>query len=172
MHPQKSGFGNERSERSDGDNDAAIEEIIDNDRTRTRQSLIQPESTRIGHEDVQTISHIARNDPTAADEVATNVAIPSLTALKTPIKTSPTTEVSSQTGVDDNDHDEREERGLELDQSAVSEEASGATGAQIESLDEQQPAQEAQLAEEQHLEAEDVRTTLWKASNASKSHQD
>lgn len=154
MHPQKSGFGNERFERSDGDNNAAIEEIIDNDRTRTSQSPIQLELTRIGHEDV----NIARNDPTAANEVTTNVAASSLPALEIPAKTTPTTEVSSQTGVGDHndDHDEREEHCLELDQSAVSQEASGATGAQNESIDEQHPAREAQLAEEQHLEAEDV----------------
>ncbi|KAI7133849.1 hypothetical protein D0869_10785 [Hortaea werneckii] len=158
MHPQKSGFGNERFERSDGDNNAAIEEIIDNDRTRTSQSPIQLESTRIGHEDDQIISNIARNDPTAANEVATNVVASSLPALESPAKTTPTTEVSCQTGVGDHDddHDEREERGLELDQSAVSQESSGATGAQNESIHEQHPAQEAQLAEEQHLEAEDT----------------
>ncbi|KAI7012623.1 hypothetical protein KC355_g5354, partial [Hortaea werneckii] len=155
MHPQKSGSGNEKS---DGDNHAAIEEIVENDRTKTSQSPTQPESTRIEHEDVQIISNVTRNDPTAANEVATNVAIPSLTALETPIKTSPTTEASCQAGVGDhdNDHDEREERGLDLDQSAVSQKASDTTGAQNESVDELHPAQEAQLAEEQHLEAEDT----------------
>lgn len=166
MHPQKFGSG---IEKSDGDNHAAIEGIVDNDRTNTSQSQIQPGPTRIGHEDAQMTSNIARNDAAAANEAVTNVAILSLTALENPIKTSPMTEVLCQTGVGDhdNDHDEREDRGLELNQCAVSQGASSATGAQHAIVDEQQPAQEAQLAEEQHLEAEDVCKAPRKASNAS-----
>ncbi|KAI7115024.1 S-adenosyl-L-methionine-dependent methyltransferase, partial [Hortaea werneckii] len=155
MHPQKPGSVCENFE---GDNPAISEEIVDDDRARMQQATSQSESTRFGQEDVQIVDDIATNNPTAAEEVAINVPTSSLAARESPVKTTPTTDMSYLMGVGehDNDQGEGEERGLELDQRTFSQEASGETRAQSENVDDHQPVQEAQLAEEQHLEAEDV----------------
>ncbi|RMY49762.1 hypothetical protein D0864_14668, partial [Hortaea werneckii] len=155
MHPQKPGSVCENFE---GDNPAISEEIVDDDRARMQQATSQSESTRFGQEDVQIVDDIATNNPTAAEEVAINVPTSSLAARESPVKTTPTTDMSYLMGVGehDNDQGEGEERGLELDQRTFSQEASGETRAQSENVDDHQPVQEAQLAEEQHLEAEDT----------------
>ncbi|KAI6864835.1 S-adenosyl-L-methionine-dependent methyltransferase [Hortaea werneckii] len=155
MHPQKPGSVCENFE---GDNPAISEEIVDDDRARMQQATSQSESTRFGQEDVQIVDDIATNNPTAAEEVAINVPTSSLAARESPVKTTPTTDMSYLMGVGehDNDQGEGEERGLELDQRTFSQEASGEKRAQSENVDDHQPVQEAQLAEEQHLEAEDV----------------
>ncbi|KAI7284275.1 S-adenosyl-L-methionine-dependent methyltransferase [Hortaea werneckii] len=155
MHPQRSGSG---SENVEGDDLAILEEVVENDTARMKQATSQSEATRSGHEDVQIVDDIARINPTAADEVATNVPTSSLAALESPVKATPTADMSYQMGVGehDNDQGEGEERGLELDQRTFSQEASRDTRNQSENVDDYQPAQEAQLAEEQHLEAGDT----------------
>ncbi|KAI7266108.1 S-adenosyl-L-methionine-dependent methyltransferase, partial [Hortaea werneckii] len=154
MHPQKSGSG---SKNFEGDNPAISGEVVDDDRARMKQATSQSESTKLGQEDVQIVDNIARNNPTAADEVSTDVPTSSLAARESPVKPTPTTNMSYQMGVGehDNDQGEGQERGLKLDQRTFSQEASRDTRIHSENADDYQPAQEAQLAEEQHLEAED-----------------
>ncbi|RMY81185.1 hypothetical protein D0864_08380 [Hortaea werneckii] len=155
MHPQEPGSV---SENFKGDNPAISGEVVRDDRARMKQATSQSESTRFGQEDVQIVDDRARNKPTAADEVATDVPTSSLATRESPVKTTPTTDILYLMGVGENDNDqgEGEERGLELDQRTFSQEASSETRLQSESNDDHQPAQEAQLAEEQHLEAEDT----------------